>query len=286
MQLNFTKMQGAGNDFVVLDATGRPIELRPEQWRALADRHFGIGADQILLVEPARSHLADFRYRIFNADGREVEQCGNGARCFVRFVHDKRLTDKRALRVETLGGIIEPRLEEDGRVSVDMGKPRLEPADVGFDTSGLAPRREGEALLWPLAVGGVEREVAVLSMGNPHAVQQVDDVDAAPVAEEGPRIESHRRFARGVNAGFVQVLDRDAIRLRVYERGVGETLACGSGACAAVVAGILRGQLNPEVEVHTRGGQLTIGWERGSVRMTGPAQTVYEGVIDLPDPGQ
>ncbi len=281
MRLKFTKMQGAGNDFVVLDGVRQRVALAPAQWRALADRHFGVGADQLLLVEPADGPDVDFVYRIFNADGGEVEQCGNGARCFVRFVREQGLTAKRAIRVRTMTGVIEPAMEDDGRVTVDMGAPELEPAKVPFDAAGLDGRREGEDTLWPLALPGGTRWVSVVSMGNPHAVQSVDDVDAAPVASEGPLIESHARFPRRVNAGFVQVVARDRVRLRVYERGAGETLACGSGACAAVVAGIRRGLLGPRVDVETRGGVLTIDWRGGPVRMTGPATSVFTGEIDL-----
>jgi diaminopimelate epimerase len=281
MRLKFTKMHGAGNDFVVLDGVRQRVALTREQWRLLADRHLGVGADQMLLVEPADGPDVDFVYRIFNADGGEVEQCGNGARCFVRFVREQDLTDKRAVRVRTLGGVIEPREEPDGRVTVDMGAPVLEPERVPFDTGGLSPRAEGADRLWPLELPGGTRWLSVLSMGNPHAVQRVPDVDAAPVLEEGALVESHPRFPRRVNAGFLQVVSRGEVRLRVFERGVGETLACGSGACAAVVAGIRRGLLGPRVDVHTRGGTLTIAWHGGAVEMTGPARTVYAGEIDL-----
>jgi len=283
MRLRFTKMQGAGNDFVVFDGITQRVEPTPEQLRRLADRRFGVGADQILLVERARQPGIDFRYRIFNADGGEVEQCGNGARCFVRFVHDRGLTHKRAIRVETLGGIIEPRLEDDGRVTVDMGVPVFEPASVPFDAEGLAARAVQGDRLWPLEIHGQTIELSVLSMGNPHAVQVVDDVELAPVAAEGPLIECHRRFPRRVNAGFMQVLGRQAIRLRVWERGAGETLACGTGACAAAVAGILRGALASPVTVHARGGELRIAWAGAGepVLMTGPAEAVFEGEIEL-----
>jgi len=283
MRLRFTKMQGAGNDFVVLDGITQHVELAPDQLRRLADRRFGIGADQILLVERPQGAGVDFRYRIFNADGGEVEQCGNGARCFVRFVHDRGLTHKRAIRVETLGGIIEPRLEDDGRVTVDMGVPAFEPSRVPFDAEGLVARAEQSDRLWPLEIGGRTIEFSVLSMGNPHAVQVVDDIEQAPLARDGPLIEHHRRFPRRVNAGFMQVLGRRAIRLRVWERGAGETLACGSGACAAAVAGILRGALDSPVTVHARGGELRIAWAGAgrAVLMSGPAQTVFEGEIEL-----
>jgi diaminopimelate epimerase len=283
MRLRFTKMQGAGNDFVVLDGITQHVELAPDQLRRLADRRFGIGADQILLVERPPGAGVDFRYRIFNADGGEVEQCGNGARCFVRFVHERGLTHKRAIRVETLGGIIEPRLEDDGRVTVDMGVPAFEPSRVPFDAEGLVARAEQGDRLWPLEIGGRTIEFSVLSIGNPHAVQAVDDVEQAPLARDGPLIEHHRRFPRRVNAGFMQVLDRRAIRLRVWERGAGETLACGSGACAATVAGILRGALDSPVTVHARGGELRIAWAGAgrAVLMSGPAQAVFEGEIEL-----
>jgi diaminopimelate epimerase len=281
MRLKFTKMQGAGNDFVVLDGVRQRVALAPRQWRALADRHFGVGADQLLLVEPPDGPDVDFVYRIFNSDGGEVEQCGNGARCFVRFVREQGLTDKRAVRVRTMNRVMVPCLEDDGRVTVDMGAPVLDPALVPFDASGLAPRVQGVDTLWPLALPAGERWLSVVSMGNPHAVQVVDDVDAAPVATEGPLIESHARFPRRVNAGFLQVLSRTRARLRVYERGAGETLACGSGACAAAVAGIRRGLLDERVDIETRGGLLTVAWRGASVSMTGPAVTVFTGEIDL-----
>lgn len=281
MRLKFTKMQGAGNDFVVFDGVRQQVCLRPAQWRALADRHFGVGADQMLLVEPADGPDVDFVYRIFNADGAEVEQCGNGARCFVRFVRDAGLTQQRSVRVRTRGGVIEPRLEDDGRVTVDMGPPVFEAARVPFEADGLVPRAEAADLLWPLALPGGTRWISAVSMGNPHAVQVVDDVDAAPVAAEGPLVEAHPRFPRRVNAGFMQVVSRSRVRLRVYERGAGETLACGSGACAAVVAGIRRGLLDARVDVDTRGGLLSIEWHGGPVLMTGPAQSVFTGEIDL-----
>ena len=276
MRLKFTKMQGLGNDFVVLDGVRARVELTPEQLRRLADRHFGVGCDQILLVEPPPRPDVDFRYRIFNADGGEVEQCGNGARCFVRFVREQGLTDKREIRVDTRAGVIVPRLEADGEVTVDMGVPRFEPAQIPFDAPARAPT-------YALEVGGATREISALSMGNPHAVQVVADVDAAPVAAEGPLIERHPRFPQRVNAGYLQVLDRGRIRLRVYERGAGETLACGTGACAAVVAGIQRGLLDSTVAVDTRGGRLTIRWdgEGRPVWMTGPAETVFEGEIEI-----
>jgi diaminopimelate epimerase len=276
LKLRFTKMQGAGNDFVVLDGVSRSIDLSRAQLRALADRHFGVGCVQILLVERPQSAAADFRYRIFNADGGEVEQCGNGARCFVRFVRDKGLTAKDEIRVETLGGLIAPRLEPDGRVTVDMGQPVFEPRRVPFAS-------DSDALVQALDVAGEQVDITAVSMGNPHAVQVVADVDAAPVGTQGPLIERHARFPQRVNAGFMQVVDRHAIRLRVYERGAGETLACGTGACAAVVAGIRRGLVDSPVRVATRGGELTVRWSGADnpVYMTGPAETVFEGEIEI-----
>jgi len=286
MRLTFTKMQGAGNDFVVIDGVRAPVSLTPGQWRFLADRHFGVGADQMLLVEPPDEPGIDFRYRIFNADGGEVEQCGNGARCFVRFVVDQGLTAKRAIRVRTLGGVIEPRLEDDGRVTVDMGAPVFDLARVPFLPAGLGTLAQGDDLLYRLPVADHHCLVSVLSMGNPHAVQVVDDTERAAVLTDGPLIEAHAAFPRRVNAGFMQVLARDRIALRVYERGVGETLACGTGACAAVVAGIRRGLLDHRVEVDTRGGRLAIAWQPAlpgaPVLLTGPALTVFRGEIDLP----
>jgi diaminopimelate epimerase len=287
MKLKFTKMHGAGNDFVVIDAINQQVEFGPEQWRHLADRRFGIGADQILVVERPTLPDCDFRYRIFNNDGGEVEQCGNGSRAFVRFVSDKGLTSKQAIRVETMAGVITPRLEADGNVTVDMGAPVLAPARVPFDNDGLSGVAEGRDTLWPITVrqDGQEREVLVstVSMGNPHAVQVVDDVDTAPVAETGPQIEHHPRFPKRVNAGYLQVLDRGHVKLRVYERGAGETLACGTGACAAVVAGIRRGLLDSPVQVEARGGRLSIRWdgEGEPVYLSGPAVTVFEGEITL-----
>jgi diaminopimelate epimerase len=284
MRLKFTKMQGAGNDFVVLDGVTRRIDVTPALAKRLADRHFGVGCDQVLLVEKSQRRDADFRYRIWNADGGEVEQCGNGARCFVRFVHDKGLTKKKEIRVETLSGVIVPRLEADGQVSVDMGAPIFEPERAPFDARGLQPVQGGKR--WLLEVAGHTVQVAVLSMGNPHAVQTVADVDSAPVTTEGPLIERHPRFPRRVNAGYMQVLSRSRIRLRVWERGAGETLACGTGACAAVVAGIREGLLDESVQVGTRGGQLTIRWTGGennlncAVWMTGPAVAVFEGEFE------
>jgi len=287
MKLKFTKMHGAGNDFIVIDAVNQQVELSPEQWARLADRRFGIGADQILIVERPTEEGCDFRYRIFNNDGGEVEQCGNGSRAFVRFVSDKGLTDKRSIRVQTMAGIITPRLEDDGSVTVDMGAPRLEPAQVPFDSAGLAGVPQGRDTLWPITVRarGAEQTVlvSVVSMGNPHAVQVVEDVDSAPVAETGPQIEHHPRFPKRVNAGYLQVLDRSHVKLRVFERGAGETLACGTGACAAVVAGIRRGLLDSPVQVEARGGRLSIAWagEGQPVYLSGPAETVFEGEITL-----
>jgi len=263
VKLAFMKMQGAGNDFVVLDFTRQPFELTREQLRRIADRHLGVGCDQILVVERPRSVQADFRYRIFNADGGEVEQCGNGARCFVKFVHGRGMTAKREITVETLGGVIRPKLEADGEVSVDMGRPTY-------------------AGLERLDVDGERVEVAIVSMGNPHAVQVVKDVGGAPVATQGPRLEHHARFPQGVNAGYLQVLDRHRIALRVWERGSGETLSCGTGACAAAVTAINLNQAQSPVQVQTRGGALTITWAGGdnAVIMKGPAETVFDGTLE------
>lgn len=283
MKLKFTKMHGAGNDFVVIDAISQPINFSSDQWRRIADRRFGIGADQILIVERPTQPGVDFRYRIFNADGGEVEQCGNGARAFVKFVVDKGLTERREIRVETMSGVIAPRLEDDGRITVDMGPPVFDPARVPFNADGLQGRNAGTTTLWPLDIGGKRVEFAVLSMGNPHAVQLVDDVETAPVLQDGPLIENHERFPRRVNAGFMQVLGRQQVRLRVFERGAGETLACGTGACAAVVAGISLGLLDSPVSVATRGGHLTVTWLGGSspVLLTGPAVSVFEGTYEI-----
>jgi len=284
MRLRFTKMQGAGNDFVVLDATRVPLALSAAQVQRLSDRRFGIGADQVLVVEKADSPDVDFRYRIYNGfSGDEVEHCGNGARCFVRYVREHGLTDKTTLRIATINNLLELQLQADGRVTVDMNQPIFEPTQVPFDGSGLVPREVNGFALWPIDVAGRQIEVAALSMGNPHAVLRVDDVDTAPVAELGPAIEGHARFPRRVNAGFMQVLSRSEIALRVYERGAGETLACGTGACAAVVAGIRLGWLDAQVDVRTRGGLLRIEWwgMGQPVLMTGPAETVFEGEIEL-----
>ena len=280
MKLRFTKMQGAGNDFVVLDGIGQQFELSAELVTRIADRHFGVGCDQILLVERPQGPGADFRYRIWNSDGGEVEQCGNGARCFVRFVRDKGLTDKDEIRVETRAGLITPRLEADGQVTVNMGTPVFEPGRIPFQSDSTAAAQV-------LEVGGRTVQITAVSMGNPHAVQVVAAVDAAPVATQGPLIERHPRFPNRVNAGYVQIIDRRRIRLRVWERGAGETLACGTGACAAVVAGIRRGLLDSRVQVETRGGTLTIRWPGAendlncAVWMTGPAVTVFEGEIGI-----
>lgn len=312
MRLRFTKMQGAGNDFVVLDATRDALPLDADLCRRLGDRRFGIGADQILVVEPASGPHADFRYRIFNgATGEEVEHCGNGARCFARYVRDHGLSHADVVRVETVNNRLELRIEPDGRVTVDMNAPMFEHDALPFESRGLLAEPVGGFELWPLALDGVrhppttlgraelaggealqgladvEVKVAVLSMGNPHAVQRVADVEAAPVGTIGPLVEGHPRFARKVNVGFMQVVSRSEIRLRVFERDAGETLACGTGACAAVVAGIRLGWLDEHVDVHTRGGLLTIDWPgitrglQAHVMMTGPAQTVFEGEITL-----
>jgi len=289
MRIRFTKMQGAGNDFVVLDETRQRLHLRPDQYRRLADRHFGIGADQVLSVRPSPAPGVDFEYVIHNSDGGEVEQCGNGARCFARYVVDKGLPRGDRIRVQTLSGVIEPRLNADGRVTVDMGAPVFDLPSVPFVAAGLSPHRDGAWEKWHLALGTYADSpivaVAVLSMGNPHAVQEVGDAGRAPVATQGPLIEHHARFPKRVNAGFMQVLERGRIRLRVWERGVGETLACGTGACAAVVAGIRLGRLDAKVDVETHGGLLTIEWAGGKepVHMTGPAVTVFEGEIELQD---
>ncbi len=294
MKLRFTKMHGLGNDFVVLDGIAQRVELDQAALRHIADRHFGVGCDQILVVERPRTDGVDFRYRIFNADGGEVEQCGNGARCFVRFVRERGLTAKREIRVETLSGVIAPRLEDDDRVTVDMGAPAFEPARVPFDTTGLRPLRDLPAAsplangarhldVWPLDVYGRTAHVIVVSMGNPHALQVVPDVDLAPVVTQGPLIEGHPRFPQRANAGYLHVVDRRRIALRVYERGAGETLACGTGACAAAVAGIRLGLVESPVTVATRGGELTIRWAGADnpVWMTGPADTVFEGEIEI-----
>ncbi len=276
-KLRFTKMHGLGNDFVVLDGIGQKVDLTAAQYRRLADRRLGVGCDQILVVERARSPDVDFRYRIFNADGGEVEQCGNGARCFVAFVRDHGYTQAKRIRVETAGGIIVPEIVEGGEVTVDMGVPRFAPAEIPFEGGT-------DVVVQPLDLGGETIPITAVSMGNPHAVQVVADVDRAPVAAQGPRLEHHPRFPHRVNAGYMQVVDRATIRLRVWERGVGETPACGTGACAAVVAGIRRGLLDSPVRVETRGGWLTVAWPApgACVTMTGPATTVFEGDWEVP----
>lgn len=297
MRIPFTKMQGAGNDFVVLDETRGRLGLTTAQYRFLGDRHFGVGADQILSVRPSPAAGIDFEYVIHNADGGEVEQCGNGARCFARFVRDRGLSSKDTLRVQTKGGVIEPRLTADGHVTVNMGAPVFALQDIPFDASGLEPHAQDSWVSWPINVVECVQKatvfVALVSMGNPHAVQLVAHVDTAPVTTQGPQIQQNARFPQGVNVGFMQVVDRSHIKLRVYERGAGETLACGSGACAAVVAGIRLGLLDPMVQVQTRGGTLTIAWvgeqageEPGTwapVLMTGPATSVFQGEIDIPE---
>lgn len=269
-------MHGLGNDFVVLDGVRQALTLSPAQLRHIGDRHFGVGCDQILLVERTEMPEADFRYRIFNADGGEVEQCGNGARCFVRFVHDQGLTEQNEIRVETLSGIISPRLEADGSVTVDMGAPLFAPENIPFLS-------QTDEVVQLLMIGDEEIEITAVSMGNPHAVQLVANIDTAPVASQGPLIESHPRFPQRVNAGFMEIVGRQTIRLRVYERGVGETLSCGTGACAAVVAGVARGLLDSPVRVTTHGGDLKIAWdgEGTTVLMNGPAVTVFSGEIEI-----
>lgn len=276
MKLRFTKMQGAGNDFVVIDATKNPVHLSHSQIQHIANRYFGVGCDQLLMVESTDTPDVDFRYRIFNADGGEVEQCGNGARCFVRFVVDKGLTSKRDIRVETASGIITLMLQDDGQVTVNMGAPRFAPAQIPFEA-------EQQATTYELPLASETVTVSAVSMGNPHAVMLVDNVHTAEVASLGPQIESHARFPQRVNAGFMQVLNEHEINLRVYERGSGETLACGTGACAAAVSGIQLGTLQSPVKVHTRGGILTIQWAGGEspVLMTGPAEIVFDGEIEI-----
>jgi diaminopimelate epimerase len=286
MKLEFTKMHGAGNDFVVLDGYSKPLSLSAAQVRALADRHFGVGADQLLLVEKPDIEGVDFKYRIFNCDGGEVEHCGNGARCFVKFVRDRGLTSETSVRVQVQQGVIVLTMQENGDVVADMGRPEFEPALVPFNSEGLEGRTEAADTLWPLDVQGDTRWVSAVSMGNPHAVQIVADVEAAPVLTEGPLIEHHVRFPKRVNAGFMQIVNRSAVKLRVFERGAGETLACGTGACAAVAGGIRRGLLDSPVQVQTHGGMLTISWDgardaAAPLFMAGPATTVFEGVIEL-----
>jgi diaminopimelate epimerase len=276
MNIKFTKMHGIGNDFVVIDAYSSVVSLSADQIRAIADRHFGIGCDQLLLVEKSTLPDVDFRYRIFNADGGEVEQCGNGARCFVRFVHDKHLTEKNEIRVETMRDIITLTLENNGQVTVNMGSPRFIPDQIPFIA-------DSSAETYSLDMGSEQINISALSMGNPHAVQIVANTQSAPVAQQGPLIEAHPRFPEHVNAGFMQIVDNHHIRLRVFERGSGETLACGSGACAAVVAGIKLGLLNSPVNVAMRGGELNIVWNgnNSDVMMTGPAEPVFDGELDL-----
>ena len=276
MHIKFTKMQGIGNDFVVIDGFSQSIELNAEQIRHLADRHFGVGCDQLLLVEKSTNINADFRYRIFNADGGEVEQCGNGARCFVKFVHEKNLTDKTQICVETANGLIYPKLEDNGLVTVNMGAPRFEPAQIPFIA-------DQSALTYSLNFNNIQVEISTVSMGNPHAVQIVENVDNAPLQTQGPLIENHPQFPQRVNAGFMQIINPHEIKLRVFERGAGETLACGTGACAASVAGIRLAKLQSPVKVVMRGGELNIIWdgENSPVMMTGPAVTVFEGSIEI-----
>ncbi len=289
MRIRFTKMQGAGNDFVVLDETLGALGLGPAHYRFLGNRHFGVGADQILSVRPSPRPGIDFAYAIHNADGDEVEHCGNGARCFLKFVRDRGLSDKDQVRVQTMNRVLELRWQAQGQVTVDMQAPAFDLAALPFDPAGLAPEPRGDWQQWPLQLQdrgqAVCLRVVLVSMGNPHAVTLVDDVDSTPVLHLGPLVQAHRAFPRGVNVGFLQVLDRSQVRLRVFERGAGETLACGTGACAAVVAGIRLGLLDEQVQVSTRGGLLTIAWAGGEapVLMTGPATTVFEGEIDLPD---
>ena len=286
MRLTFTKMHGQGNDFIMLNGITQPhaCSLGAAQIRKLADRHFGIGCDQLLLVEKTHTPNVDFRYRIFNADGGEVEQCGNGARCFAQFVREEGLSNKTAIRVETMSGVIEPRIEADGLIRVNMGAPRFAPSEIPF-------KADAEALKYPLNIQGMLLSIGALSMGNPHAVQLVRDVDQAPVRDDGPLIENHERFPQRVNAGFMQVLARAHIRLRVWERGAGETLACGTGACAAVVTGIRWGLLDETVRVTTRGGDLAVTWrgrskekndgDREPVMMSGAATTAFRGEIEI-----
>lgn len=276
MRLRFSKMHGLGNDFVVIDGVSQSVRLTPEKIRYIADRNFGVGCDQILLVETPETPDVDFRYRIFNCDGSEVENCGNGARCFAVFVRERKLTGKNVIKVETAGGLIELRVQQDEQVSVDMGAPRLQPAQVPFIA-------DAQAVTYPFEVAGKAYEISAVSMGNPHAVLVVDNVKTAPVAELGPLIESHARFPARVNAGFMQIVSRNEINLRVFERGVGETLACGTGACGAVVAGRLRGLLDEKVKVNLPGGSLQIEWPGGGqpVIMTGPAVTVFHGQIKI-----
>ena len=283
MLLRFTKMQGAGNDFVMLNAYDKPLTLTPEQIRFICDRRFGVGCDQMLVVEKSKTPAADFKYRIFNQDGGEVEMCGNGARCFAVFVREQGLTDKRTITCETVKGVIAPTVEDDGRVTVDMGAPHFAPEDVGFDAEGVSRLSRAADTLYQIRAGGEDNWVSIVSMGNPHAVRLVGDADEAPVETVGEAFQHLERFKNRVNVGFLQIESRSKARLRVYERGVGETLACGSGACAAVVAGIRRGALDDAVEVEMRGGTLRITWDGadGHVFLTGPAVTVFTGEIDI-----
>jgi diaminopimelate epimerase len=308
MKVKFTKMQGAGNDFVVLDETRGRLNLSVAQYQFLANRHFGVGADQILSVRaaPENSKDIDFSYAIHNNDGSEVEHCGNGARCFVRFVRDQGLTDKNVIKVQTMNRVIELRATPDGQVTVDMGAPQFEASSLPFESAGLEAQQKGLAQVFLLdlsenrsikvsntiivsvntasaAIKSIAN-IAIVSMGNPHAVQLVDDVDTADVEQIGPLVSKHTRFPRGVNAGFMQIVNRGQVKLRVYERGAGETLACGTGACAAVVVGIRQGLLDSSVQVATRGGLLQIDWAGGdaSVMMTGPATKVFESEINIP----
>ncbi len=276
MLVRFTKMHGLGNDFMVLDLVTQRVKLNPKIVRKLGDRNFGVGFDQLLIVEPPSSPDIDFRYRIYNSDGSEVENCGNGARCFAKFVRDKRLTGKDEITVETANGKALLKIREDRQVEVDMGAPVLKPADIPFQANA-------EAVIYPITAAGQTQEISTVSMGNPHGVLVVDDVDTAPVETLGPILEKHERFPAKANIGFMQIVARNEIRLRVFERGAGETKACGTGACAAVVAGILRGLLDETVKVHLPGGELEIQWAGGDapVIMTGPATTVYEGQIFL-----
>ncbi len=283
MLLRFTKMQGAGNDFVMLNAYDKPLELTTEQIRRICDRRFGVGCDQLLVVEKSTLENVDFRYRIFNQDGGEVEMCGNGARCFAVFVREEGLTQKRTITCQTMKGIIAPTVEDDGRVTVDMGRPRFDPQDLAFDASGVSKLTRAADTLYQIRAAGEDNWVSIVSMGNPHAVRLVGEVSKASVEEVGAAFQELACFGERVNVGFLQIVDRTHAKLRVYERGVGETLACGTGACAAVVAGIRRGALDRAVEVEMRGGWLKISWasESESVFLTGPAQTVFKGEIEI-----
>ena len=283
MRLKFTKMQGAGNDFVVIDAVRQRVNFSAQQWRRVADRHFGVGADQMLLVERSNRAGVDFKYRVFNADGGEVQHCGNGARCFVHFVRDQGLTDKKTIRVDTLSGVLELRLQNDGQVTVDMGEPIFDPPKIPFDPTWLATESVGDDRVYTLLLNGRSWRLSAISVGNPHAVIQVADVDAAAVLKDGALLERHPAFPQRVNVGFMQVLAQHAIKLRVFERGVGETLACGTGACAAAVIALRRQLVSSPVQVHARGGVLTVQWDSNRILMTGPAESVFDGEIDLDD---